>query len=382
MKRASMVATFAAVFFANLVAGTVVSADEIAATAPPPDLAFQAQQFFSESQYAKLEDLIDKLVDSKERAVDGRYQLYMLTSGLGDWFGLWDERLDSTHSTQFREWRQQFPDSAAEPIVEAMFTQALAWRARGTGYASEVASEAWTLFRKRNEQALRILMDNRKRSSTLPTWYELVLALGEDTGMPGKELSALFEEGIHRFPGYHSIYFAYARQFSPRWGGSYERADAFIREVVAIKTNPDGEALYARLYWLLDQESGAPQTFFNESLVSWPRMRNGFEVLMKQFPLSQWNLANFAMFACRAHDGNTYLKLRPTVDPAQARLAGQGTFSLEVCDARFLKETDNRPGPPSTRLARHPGQAGVLRLERPVRASAPLPSAASPVPAG
>jgi hypothetical protein len=353
MKLTDVVAAFAAVLIVNFIDAPAASAadvDELALELQNP--ALQGQQYFSSRKYSKLEAMVTRLVASKARSEDGRYQLYMLTAGFGEWFGDWDESTDKSFSAQFAEWHKQSPDSALEPVVEAIFMHALAWRARGTGYSSEVANEAWTLFRKRNEQALRLLMDNRKKSSTIPSWYELAIEIGDDAQMSGDELKSLFEEGVRRFPGFHSIYFSYGRQFSPRWGGSYESADAFIREAVSARTNPEGEELYARLYWLIDQRSGSPETFFSESLVSWPRMRNGFERLMKDFPGSKWNLANFAMFACRAHDAATYFKLRPTVDPGQARFTGSGAYSVEVCDARFMKEAGNRADEPSARLAR------------------------------
>lgn len=152
------------------------------------------------------------------------------------------------------------------------------------------------------------------------------------------ELAALFEEGIKRFPGYHPLYFSYARQFSPRWGGEYKDADAFIKAQVAAKTNPEGEVLYARLYWLLDQLGGGDPDFFAKSLVSWPRMRAGFDLLMEQFPKSAWNQANYVAFACRAEDAGAYIKWRKTVDAGEFKRAAPPGVSIEVCDARFTRK--------------------------------------------
>jgi hypothetical protein len=64
-------------------------------------------------------------------------------------------------------------------------------------------------------------------------------------------------------------------------------------------------------------------------------MRSGFEAMMKQFPSSTWNQANFAAYACRANDGATYFKLRPQVDAVQFERAAPAGISLEVCDERF-----------------------------------------------
>lgn len=354
MRYTKVVTIFAALLVANMISASLLhAAEQGEKPSESVNYKLQAQQYFSNEQYPKLEALFGELVASKERAEDGRYQLYMVTSGFDEWFGLLDEDVDRTLSRRLTEWRKQFPDSASEPIIEAIRMHALAWRARGGGFSNKVADEAWELFRKRNEQAWQILMDSRKTSSAIPTWYEVAISVGDDMDKPRVELRELFEEGIRRFPGYHPIYFTFTRQFSPRWGGDYEAADAFIKKVVAAKTNPEGEELYARLYWLLDQIGGSPEGFFTDSLVSWPRMRSGFEILMKKFPHSVWNTASFAMFACRARDNVTYYRLRPTVDAGLARLAGGGAYSLEVCDARFMKETENRLDKPSARFARN-----------------------------
>ena len=81
---------------------------------------------------------------------------------------------------------------------------------------------------------------------------------------------------------------------------------------------------------------GSP-SFFQESEVSWPRLRKGFELMQRAYPKSSWNQANFAVFACRAHDGNTYGALRPNIDPGKFKEAAPNGISLEVCDTRFLK---------------------------------------------
>jgi len=300
---------------------------------------WQGPQYFGAGEYGKLEAFVADLMKSRARTDDGKFVLQMVSSKLSEWLELWDEDTDSTMKGKLAEWQEKFPSSAMQPIVAAMQMHATAWRARGRGYSSSVTDEGWQLFQERNARAWKILMDHKKQSSTLPIWYEQAILIGNDAGLPPAELRELFDEGIRRHPGFYPIYFAYARQFAPRWGGDYAAADAFIREQTAAKTNPDGEQLYTRLYWLIDQyEDGSP-SFFQESRVDWPRMRKGFEQLMIAFPKGEWNLANFAAYACRAQDSTTYGKLRPKLNARIFTGAGPSGISLEVCDARFLKST-------------------------------------------
>jgi len=213
-----------------------------------------------------------------------------------------------------------------------MSLSATGWDARGRGYSSGVESEAWRTFNAFNRDAWRVLEKSREVSSIYPAWFEYSILVASDLGLPNKELRRLFDEGIQRFPGYYGIYFRYARTLAPRWGGNYEVADAFIREQTTANTNPDGEALYARLYWLIDRYAGSSQDFFEKSKVDWRRMRRGFEKLTAETPYSDRNRTAFAAYACRARDAAAFAGLRPRVQPwAILEFLPRG-YSLQGCD--------------------------------------------------
>jgi len=299
----------------------------------------RAQRYLQDDEWAALDALVDQLAASGERADDGRFWLYMVSRAASDWFETLPDEYDDLLQQKFSEWQKQLPDSAYAPVLAAMQLHAAAWRARGRGFSSSVTPEGWALFRERNATAWTMIQAAKSKSARLPVWYEEAISIGMDADIPSAQITALFNEGINRFPGYHSLYFNYARQFSPRWGGDYEDADAFIKSQVIAKTNPEGDALYARLYWLIDQYGGGDPDFFSESSVNWQRMRAGFELLMRQFPQSAWNQANLVVFACRAGDSATYFKWRRTVDRHEFSNAAPPGISLEVCDARFPRKT-------------------------------------------
>jgi hypothetical protein len=322
---------------AQPVAPVTQPADELPAFMKEP--GWVGHGYFGQGQYAKLDALVADFTKSKTRAEDGRFSLFLLTWHLHNWFEQWGAESDAQMTGRLQSWSKQFPDSAMQPIVAAMQMHVTAWRARGNGFSSTVTEEGWRLFKERNQRAWQILIDHKEVSSSLPAWYEKAIRIGSDAGLPGEVLRELFDEGMSRHPGYHPIYFAYVRELAPRWGGSYAEADTFIREQTAAKAVPDGDELYARMYWTLDQIEQGPPSFFQESKVSWPRMRKGFERMMRAYPKSARNRANFAVFACRAHDGNTYGILRPKIDPGEFNQAAPTGISLEVCDARFMKTT-------------------------------------------
>jgi hypothetical protein len=327
-----------------LALGMSVSLAAAAAPVNPADPFYTSpaglgQRYLQDDEWAALDALVDKLAASGERAEDGRFWLYKVSLAASDWFEALTDDYDDLLQKKFVAWQKERPDSAYAPVLAAMQLHSAAWRARGRGFSSSVTPEGWALFHERNAKAWKIIQASKPKSARLPAWYEQALAIGMDANVPPAQITALFNEGINRFPGYHSLYFNYARRFSPRWGGNYTDADAFINSQVAAKTNPEGEVLYARLYWLIDQYGGGDPDFFTESRVDWRRMRAGFELLMRQFPKSAWNQANFAVFACRANDAGTYLKWRQKVDRNEFYKAAPAGISLEVCDARFTIKT-------------------------------------------
>jgi hypothetical protein len=299
----------------------------------------KGQGLFGTGRYEQLDALVADYLKSDTRGPDGRQAIYLLTSALSEWFTYWGADQDSQMEGRLKSWQKNFPESAFQPIVAAMFAQSTAWRARGLGYSSEVTPEGWRLFRERNQKAWDTLMANKERSSGIPSWYEKAISIGTDLGVSHEKLQQLFEEGVRRHPGFYSIYFTYARQFAPRWGGDWQSIDAFIVEQSAAETNKEGDVLYARLYWLADELAGQPPDFFEDSKVDWRRMRRGFEGLMKSHPNGDRNQASFAAFACRRHDAATYRALRPKVKSRHFSEVAPSGISLEVCDARFFKKT-------------------------------------------
>ena len=98
------------------------------------------QQYLGTREWTQLDALVERLAASGERADDGRFQLYLLTRGITDRL----EKLDPAEqdlAAKFAEYRKQVPNSAFEPLLEAMEMHTSAWRARGWGFASSVTAE-------------------------------------------------------------------------------------------------------------------------------------------------------------------------------------------------------------------------------------------------
>jgi hypothetical protein len=331
-----MTSLLACVMFAGQ-AGAQLLPVQASPTVIYDNMGTPATNYFVTDQFEKLDALVENIQKARARTVDGRYQLFMVTAEITKWLqAKTDPSLDESMDKKFAAWRKQFPSSPLEPIIESIEMNQRAWRARGSGYASQVTEEGWALFRERNEVAWKTLTAGKKQSAHLPAWYSYAIYLANDQQRDGDEIRALFDEGIARHPGYHQIYFAYLVLLTPKWGGSPGATDTFIREQ-ASGESADAEVLYARLYWYADQVDHESGDIFRSTHLNWPRMRKGLEKILSDFPFSEWNYANFAMFACRARDGDTYGKLRPKVSFAEFSKGAPTGITIEVCDRRFAK---------------------------------------------
>jgi hypothetical protein len=295
----------------------------------------------NESRYAELEATARAYVESDRRSDDGLQAIHLLGLGVNHWVSLERDDGDTGVQRRIAEWRERHPDSALQPIVEAMYATAIAWRARGRGEGAIVTAETRRVFEERNRQAWKILAESEARSSTLPLWYAQAIQVGLNLELPDAELRRLFDDGIRKHPENHSIYASYLRSFVPAREDGWISAREFIGRHAASPNSPDSDALYARLYELLDEANARPIKFFEESRADWPRMRRGYMRLIETYPQGPVVYAQFALFACRASDAATYRRLRGQLALGVfADLAPEG-ISVDVCDARLKAKPGN-----------------------------------------
>lgn len=175
-----------------------------------------------------------------------------------------------------------------------------AWYYRGDGPASTVREQDWVSFRAYLEQARGYLTEHAEDARTDPHWYTEMLVIARGQGWPDDDYMDLVSEGLEIHPYFYPIYFSAIRNLLPKWGGSIEEIDAFALAAVKYTEKEEGQGMYARIYWSVSQ-SEYGKDLFTRSKVDWSRMSAGIDDVMARFP-DQWNINNFARFACLAKD--------------------------------------------------------------------------------
>ena len=258
-------------------------------------------------------DSLDQAADearAKELALsDGQPLLAAIYAGaIGCACGnqLTDE-LWQVRKQRLEEWAKRNPQSTTARLALAAFPVKYAWMARGGGYSQTVSPEGWKLFSQRMEEGRKSLLAVNGKARQDAGWYEMMLDVGLAQGWPHEKYDALFSEAVEKYPYYTPFYFSRMNFYDERWYGSAEESKRVMDEAVARTRERWGEILYARLNWLM-----ADDMMFATGRTDWPRMKSGFEQLVKEYP-DPWNVHNFAKFACYASDLTTLRTLLPKI---------------------------------------------------------------------
>ncbi|HEY8119046.1 MAG TPA: hypothetical protein VIE91_07400 [Methylophilaceae bacterium] len=247
-----------------------------------------------------------------------------------DIFKDWSQALNQLNRNKIKNQK-----SASLALQEADYWIQYAWDARGRGFGSSVTDEGWKLFRERLLKAEKILVDTKPYSSDLPMWYDEMIVVQSALDRSPVERDKVFLEGAEKFKTYYPTYFTILNFLSPKWGGSWGAVDNLVTWSVNNTKETEGKSMYTRMYWAAYQGLPEGTKLFRDSYVSWPKMKAGFDDLMQRFPNSNWNLNNYAKFACLANDKKTFIALRKKIGTNIIPDAWTLDANQDLCDQKF-----------------------------------------------
>ena len=185
------------------------------------------------------------------------------------------------------EWVKARPNSVTAKIALANLWWQSAWKARGGGYANTVNDQGWKLMEEREGYALGLLNDAKKLKETCPRWYYTMLQIAKDQSWDKARYDAIFNESIAKYPDYKSSYFSKVLDLQPRWGGAAGEWEQFIAQSADKVGGENGDKFYAQMVWAVEFTHWYHKgNIFREFKISYPRVKKGFEILMKEYPNS------------------------------------------------------------------------------------------------
>lgn len=267
----------------------------------------------------------------QSRTSSGVWKLSVLHGGVDHYFfvGRYDEATWAEKEQTAKRWIEAYPKSPSARLAYAEWLSRRAWSHRGGGYANTVRPQDWAPFRAGIEAARKYLEDNKKLASLDPEWYVKMEALAKAQQWDDGRFQDLIDEAMRRYPAYYEIYFQAIEFYSPKWGGDATDIERFARMAMERTRASEGKGLYARIYWYASQ-SIYDEELFDESLARWSTMRAGIDDVLKTYP-DEWNLQNFAHFACLARDRDKALELIQRVQGTAYPMVWENEENFQRC---------------------------------------------------
>jgi hypothetical protein len=210
--------------------------------------------------------------------------------------GIWNVTEDTLKS-----WLKAFPNSLTARIAYADFLTNYAWHARGTDYAETVTAEGWKLMGERLTQADAILIEARKLPEKDPMLYLVALRVALGQGLEKPAYDKLLDEARSFEPAFWAYDVARAYSLLPRWYGEKGDFEAFTAKAAERPEGP-GMEVYARIVMNMVE---LHQNVFKETKASWPKTKEGIDVLIKKHPESVEILSYAALLATCAYDNKS-----------------------------------------------------------------------------
>ena len=267
------------------------------------------RQLYNTSRFDELEKIATELRGAKAKVANGSWKIVRYYDSL-ECRKEEPESMWQLHDRIHRDWIAQKPVSVTAKLAYADFFCSYAWHARGNGYADSVTPEGWKLFRERLESAQKIVDEVRKMKDKDPYWGTVALRIALGLGMDKKAYDALVAEAHAAEPLYWGYFVGRAYSLLPRWHGEPGDWEAFALKAAAL---PDGlgAELYARI---ILHQMDFYRNVFDETDASWPKAREGLELMLKRYPDSLEVANQAALLAFLARDREMFKAMLTRID--------------------------------------------------------------------
>jgi len=277
------------------------------------EITEKSRMLFRNDEFAEIEAIAEDYRAHNSRTSSGLWKIGLLQDGLDDDFLKHnrDEAYWAGITAKVQRWIDAFPSSPTPRILYADVLSSHAWAIRGGGWARDVRDEDWAPFRKLIAESRAYLLQYKETGKTDPNWYMAMIVLAKVDGSTPDDFGVLVDEATWRYPDYYPNYFATIEYLAPRWHGNLEAIDDFANRAVRKTREIEGDGMYARIYWYVSQMQFG-ERLFQDTPVAWPKMKRGIVDVLKRYP-DQWNINNFAHFACLVGDREETAKLTARV---------------------------------------------------------------------
>jgi len=272
----------------------------------------EALSLFAKGDFAQLESTADSLRQTKARFSDGLWKLKEFYHGLTPERELGDQKDWQPWFDKLEKWKEQFPNSMIQPVVLAGGWMDYMYETRESEVRNDRLGKA------------RAILEAASGSPRCPQWYFLMQKIALRQNWERDDYEKLFVEAATAEPTYYNYYANAADYFLSRSGDRAE-LDRIASEAARLDSG-EGMAAYARTVWFMENRY---TNVFDETTVTWTKLREGFLDIQKRYPDSLWNANAFCRFAVQAKDRQTAGLLFERIgDHADPSWGGYGRYQM------------------------------------------------------
>lgn len=276
-----------------------------------------------------------KWIQTARKGRDGIPSVTKFDFGVSGFFSR--DAFSPDHSKLVDRLLKTWPNQPSPHLIKAAWHLASAWEARGSDTSNAVSKPAMERYLHHSAQARKVLNAAPAAARDFPLWYTLKLTSWLDGAFTAADVMKTLTEATEKFPGNPSFYFNTLTLIMPQYYGSYPQAGAFVNWALERPLPDSKNEIYARLAWSFSAHGNDPVREFKAAGIQWPKVRLGFDEMMKRYPDSLWNLNNYAYLACRMNDRATFLRLKESVRVNMVPNAWRQGYTFEDCSALLAK---------------------------------------------
>lgn len=261
-------------------------------------LKTEAAQLLEQGDIASYDRRATELRRTGERTPAGIWKLSLFYKGPDNWPApqanapIWTQ-IETATGAYLRE----HPDSPSAVIAHARMLVSHAWAYRGDGWGRDLSNSQRNGFSTFLERAREVLDEHREVGGGDPEWYSLRIQVMNGQSTDKSTIMKLAQEALDHEPTYQPIDYVAANALLPKWGGSAEEVQRFVKLAVSKSAADQGTQAYARIMFNIARADPSPAAALAQVGVQWPALRSSLREISSAYP-DPWNLNTERAMAC------------------------------------------------------------------------------------
>ncbi|MBI4854682.1 MAG: DUF4034 domain-containing protein [Acidobacteria bacterium] len=286
-----------------------------------------------EGKFEELDKIADVLRKGKETFPGGWWKLESFYDSLSSLNQDGNDEFWQINIKTLEKWNEERPNSITAKVALAGLWDWYAWKARGSGYASEISEEQFRLFDERIKKAQEILAQASKLPDKCPGWYAVMLSTAQSSGWNKERYNRLFEEAIKIEPKYPRFYISKAIYLRPQWYGEKGDWEKFAEETYKRFPDKEGAIFYQHIASYMSRYYD--NKLFKETNISWEKVKEGFLAREEAYKTNSLLTNQFCRLAMFAEDKETAKELLQKIDDKWDKNVWESYKEFEIAKTKI-----------------------------------------------